>query len=84
MSMSLGLLLLLLNRKKDTLTALFIFWYISRDFVQNPDMMEMPFPTVNMTRGELACVADTARDLDLDVKIHGSDVSIYKQWNINN
>ncbi len=45
--------------------------------MNNPEMMEMPFPTVNMTRGELACVADTARDLDLDVKFRGSDVSVW-------
>ncbi|KAL3856937.1 hypothetical protein ACJMK2_011643 [Sinanodonta woodiana] len=43
-----------------------------QEFIQDPDLMELPFPKINLTVGEIACILEAADDLGLIHREYGS------------
>lgn len=43
-----------------------------QSFVDDPDVIELPWPSLNLTVAETACIVETAEDMGLDVRQIGS------------
>lgn len=43
-----------------------------RSFKADPDLMELPMPSINFTVGEIQCIMETADDFGLQAKLFGT------------
>ena len=45
-----------------------MFLHFYRDFTEDDDMTEFPYPTKDLTGGEVLCMKDVAKELGLEVE----------------